>query len=506
MSVRESHIDITPDKSLYSKMAQTGYSFVQAISELIDNSIDSRLEGENLTIKIRLNKDSIEVMDNGEGMSEEDAAACLKLAHSAKVGKLGEFGLGLKTACLSLGKRFKVYTTTVSDSEKYILEFDEEDWMESTDIDWSHFPIKALKKEKPMSHGTTVKIDKLKVRTIGRTTNLRENVATRFSPFIRSGEVEIIVNTKKCKPKELELTEEGMTEFEVEVLNMKIHGWYGLLKEGSQRGLYGFNTFRRGRLITTFDKIGFDEHPTVARIVGEVHMDDVPVTYNKREWIQESVEYIEAEKALREQLKDLVRKARMKSSDEQVTKNVKEKTNAWLEKIAEAVLLPEIRNYAKPNVEIGKGTDKPVAAPEGAMRLSEIEKRDAGETEGSVKPVGTDRERIPEKTHEKKTHVIEIKGKKFKFTHEFKPLGINASWKEYNIDPSKGIEIFTNTEFPAFIATNDKPYYAAYHVAESLAEVLVKEAGEPIENIDDVKQLILRKASNLLTQISETDT
>jgi hypothetical protein len=101
--------------------------------------------------------------------------------------------------------------------------------------------------------------------------------------------------------------------------------------------------------------------------------------------------------------------------------------------------------------------------------------------------------------------VIEIKGKKFKFSHEFKPLGASASWKEHNIDETKGIEVFTNTEFPAFMATNDKPYYAAYHVAESLAEVLVKENGEPIENVDDLKQLILRRASDLLTQISAVD-
>ena len=40
MSVRESHIDITPDKSLYSKMAQTGYSFVQAISAEYQNHED----------------------------------------------------------------------------------------------------------------------------------------------------------------------------------------------------------------------------------------------------------------------------------------------------------------------------------------------------------------------------------------------------------------------------------------------------------------------------------
>jgi hypothetical protein len=505
MSVRETHIDITPDKSLMPKMAQAGYSFVQAISELVDNSIDARIVDEKLVVKILLKKDSIEVMDDGEGMSDKAAAACLKLAHSEKIGKLGEFGLGLKTACLSMGKRFVIFTTTKTDSEKYLLEFDEDTWMGSDDIDWSHFPIKALNKDKPMSHGTTVKIDRLKVKTLGRTTNLRESLATRFAPFTTSGEVEITVNTKKCKPKEPLLTEDGKSEFEFDVMNMKIHGWHGLLREGSQRGLYGFNTFRRGRLITTFDKIGFDEHPTVARIVGEIHMDDVPVTNDKREWMKESLEYVEVEKALREHFKDLVKKARAKASDEQVTKGVREKTDNWLDKISQAVKLPEIRNYAKPNVEIGVATDAPTGDPEAPEKILEVEQRDEGDQEGSVEPVGTDRLRTPEKTHERITHVIEIKGKKFKFSHEFKPLGASASWKEHNVDETKGIEVFTNTEFPAFMATNDKPYYAAYHVAESLAEVLIKENGEPIENVDDLKQLILRRASDLLTQIYAAD-
>src|SRR3989449_6340786 len=163
MTVRESLIDITPDKSLMPKMAQTGYSFVQAISELVDNSIDARREGEQLVVKVDLKGDSIQVMDDGTGMTEGEAARCLKLAHSVKRGKLGEFGLGLKTACLSLGRRFKIYTTTKQDAEKYILDFDEDRWMTSQDVDWSHFPLRALRKEKPMSHGTTLKIDRLKV-------------------------------------------------------------------------------------------------------------------------------------------------------------------------------------------------------------------------------------------------------------------------------------------------------------------------------------------------------
>src|SRR3972149_5017015 len=215
MTVRETQIDITPDKSLMPKMAQTGYSFVQAISELVDNSIDARVESAPLVVRVELKRDSIQVMDNGTGMTEEEAGRCLKLAHSDKGGKLGEFGLGLKTACLSLGRRFRIYTTTKPDSEKYIIDFDEVKWMTSRDIDWSHFPLKALRKEKPMSHGTTVRIDRLKVKTAGRTTNLREALAIRFAPFIRTSEVEIEVNGKKCRLREQALTEDGKTEFEV---------------------------------------------------------------------------------------------------------------------------------------------------------------------------------------------------------------------------------------------------------------------------------------------------
>jgi len=502
MTVRETQIDITPDKSLMPKMAQTGYSFVQAISELVDNSIDARLESAPLVVRVELKRDSIQVMDNGTGMTEEEAGRCLKLAHSIKKGKLGEFGLGLKTACLSLGRRFRIYTTTKPDSEKYIVDFDEDRWMTSNEVDWGHFPLKALKKGQPMSHGTTVKIDRLKVKTTGRTTNLRDSLALRFAPFIRAEEVEIDVNGKKCKPTELALTAEGKSEFEFSVCNVRIYGWSGLLKEGSQRGLYGFNSYRRGRLIEPYAKIGFDEHPTVARIVGEIHMDDVKVTHNKREWMRESMEFQSVEEALRERLKDLVRRARAKASDEQVTKGVKDRTLMWLDQISVAVRLPDIRSYVKPNVDIQVATDERTDDVDGPLKIMEVERRDPGNQHGTVQPTDSGGTRTPRKIREQPVHVIEIRGKRFRFTHDFKPLGANAAWKEYDMDNERGLEIFTNTEFPAFLATSDKPYYAAYHVAEALAEVLVKEANEPLENTDPLKQLILRKAAELITQVA----
>lgn len=45
-------IDITPHRSILTKIAQTGYSIQEALSELIDNAIDARLPEEKLTISI----------------------------------------------------------------------------------------------------------------------------------------------------------------------------------------------------------------------------------------------------------------------------------------------------------------------------------------------------------------------------------------------------------------------------------------------------------------------
>ena len=58
-------IDITPDISLMPKLSFTGYSAPQAIAELVDNSIDARIEGLKLKVSVTIKKDSITVADNG---------------------------------------------------------------------------------------------------------------------------------------------------------------------------------------------------------------------------------------------------------------------------------------------------------------------------------------------------------------------------------------------------------------------------------------------------------
>lgn len=60
------------------------------------------------------------------------------------------------------------------------------------------------------------------------------------------------------------------------------------------------------------------------------------------------------------------------------------------------------------------------------------------------------------------------------FAHQFVPLVVKESWKKQSYTPGQLIEIYTNTDFPAYLA-----------------------------NMNEIKELILRKASELKEQFAE---
>ena len=199
-------INILPHRSLMPKMGQTGYSVLQAISELVDNSIDAREEGKVLTVEIFFDADKgmVEIIDDGIGMDEQTAIDSMRLAHSNKKNKLGEFGLGLKTAATNLGKNFEITTTQKGSDEEYILEYDEDKWLKSGN--WMNHELKIKSGVGNRRSGTTIRIKNLHFKHYGNLPgNIRKDLATRFAPFIENGEVKIKVNTKWCEPEPLDL-------------------------------------------------------------------------------------------------------------------------------------------------------------------------------------------------------------------------------------------------------------------------------------------------------------
>src|SRR3989344_3534571 len=516
-NIEKKKINIIPDRSLMPKIGQAGYSISQAIAELVDNSIDAREEGKKLTVEINLplNKDVVEVIDNGIGMDEKTAINSIKLAHSSKKGKLGEFGLGLKTACSCLGKSFQIKTSANGSPDEYIIDYDEDEWLKSGS--WTEHEMKIKKNVDKNQSGTTIKISKIRFKSYPNLPGkIREDLSIRFAPYIENGEVEIRVNTKWCKSIPLDLKTEycppdGKEKFEILLKSgNKITGWRGLLKKGysGNKGEYGFRVFRRGRLISQFAKIGFSPHPEARQIVGELHLDHVPVTHNKREFIEESPLYQEIVKedgVFWNFMRDLVRDARSSVRKTQIDQGIIDKMEVQKDNIMKAIKrIPELKEYAFPDIkEKARGKE---GKHEG-MDLAEIERRYPRDIVTiEEEPVPTDdRTRRPKKTHTRKTYFIWVDGKKFRLEHSFVDLKTEDVLKDKNVDEVTGIHVFTNIGFPGFANTKDHVFYAVWNIAEAIAEVMVERNKKPFEETIKIRDLILKKSAELTLELDEVE-
>ena len=189
-------IDITPHRSLMLKVGQTGYSLQEALSELIDNSIDARIPSRKVEVKLDVTPKSIQISDNGTGMTEEEAANSIRLGFSKKKKQLGEFGMGLKTASTTLGKRFTVITSPRGEPNEYVLTYDEDEWMKRGV--WQRFPFTIRHGIEADFSGTTVIVQDLKVKIDDLIVeSLKKEFGMRFGPFIKSKDLNLVVNGQK---------------------------------------------------------------------------------------------------------------------------------------------------------------------------------------------------------------------------------------------------------------------------------------------------------------------
>ena len=129
-------ISAQPRAQYLETLRHSGYDNYQALSDILDNSLDSDVGSTQVKINIIYdgkNYETIQIIDNGCGMDLNTISEALKLG--AITGKnrendLGSYGTGLKSAALSLGRSFKVITK--SESDKLIsVEYDIDDMLEN---------------------------------------------------------------------------------------------------------------------------------------------------------------------------------------------------------------------------------------------------------------------------------------------------------------------------------------------------------------------------------------
>ena len=290
-------VDITPDKTLIKKLGMTGYRTEQAIAELIDNSIDARLGGSTEHVKVVLDFALMRIIvsDDGHGMNLDELRNALTIAKDPEGtdGRLGRFGLGMKSACSNLGRAFSIRTARAG-QETLIAEYDEERWLGERDLDWKNFEIGL---ESPGSdHGTEITVSKLNVPLYpNQMIKFRRRFGLRYGPYIRNGQVEITVNSRPCKPSEPDLEDNTRRTVNIRLPSGNaITGWMGLLRKRSIKGDYGLHIYNRSRLVEAYSKFGMRRHPTTARFIGEISLDHVPVNFHKTGFLEDTNEYREA--------------------------------------------------------------------------------------------------------------------------------------------------------------------------------------------------------------------
>lgn len=303
------HIDISPHRSILNKISQTGYSIQEALSELIDNSIDARIDNELLKVSVNITKESIIVSDNGTGMTEDQATKSIRLGFSEKQQQLGEFGLGLKTSTSFLGHGFTLTTKTAGNDEEYELSYDADEWLEHGD--WFNYPFTVRRGVDSNKHGTTVVIHKLRVEVTDKLlASIKEEFGLRFGPFIQNKELELIFNDEPCPPFVPTILDDSRTEFNFDFEGGKAYGWWGYQLGGLNKSYFGFHVYRRGRLVTTYDKIGLTPNQDIRQIIGEMHIEGIPISHDKKSFATTSEQYRELEQKLREYFKPFENKPR----------------------------------------------------------------------------------------------------------------------------------------------------------------------------------------------------
>jgi hypothetical protein len=477
-------IDIVPDKSLLSRIGESGHTFYEAVAEFIDNSIDAKTPqqksgSEKLLINIVINvkKKFFSISDNGRGMDKRTLANCARLGHSEKTAlELGYAGIGIKSGALTLGHNYVVRTGEKGSQLGNEFEYDEQRFLANQN-GWE-IPARSFVKNRD-DHGTTVTIRKVdKINLIHpKIQYLKNDIAKRYRSFIKKGNVVITVNKQEVKVQSINWVDGYPKDFKIPTEFGEIHGKIGLMKESSQKGYYGFDMFRNGRMIESNSKFAIGTHPTTARISGEIHLDFVKVSHEKNKFLTETVQYSVAEDACKSSstFKAILREARKKSQEGD---NKKENTiissyiNENIPIISYAIKELE---YNIPTID-GKtqsvGQSKKGVKPKEAFDAIEKEKQrrvEKSKDEDKTTSIKSDKEKKERK--EKKDDnidIIEINGRRFKIVVEFfneEEMGRKKTHLENGV-----FSVYINKLYAGFRLTKDKNAYCLETVQDAIIE------------------------------------
>lgn len=467
----------TPDPALLEDIGAGSYSVPQALAELAANSFDARVGDEKLRIDINLSSEKISILDNGKGMDEETLAEAMILGvkmdlikPQAKPRK-GLYGLGMKTACASLGRHYVITTKDLSSGLISQLTIDLREWSAQAgnkDFVWEITPQILDNSEsgplEKLASGTLIEVSKLKDSkpTQGP---VSEKLGHSYKPHLLLGD-EIFVNGNKVPIQEFKLEPHSRIEIS-QTLTMpdtgaviKLSGWAGLDSKTHNDGIYGLNLYRNGQLIESWYKGWFRAHLMTSRVVGELHLDDLSTNFHK------------------------------KGFDEQ--------TPEW--KIISATMSEFLKPVAKASSDMNKGKNDPlkkekaISGMRKAMGVAPMIPSPVAQT-APIEATPTQPESAS-KTFQISDNTISIGDEQIKLAHSLQAMGDEdfLPWDYVFDEETLELQTVINEDSPIYLSVADEEFFAALAMADNLMTFLIMERSLPFEKARELRDRWLQES------------
>lgn len=476
-------IDITPDVSLLKKAGAVNYRIPQALAEFVDNSIDAGITGQKLHVEVKTGQRGggryILVADDGRGMTPEEAAKAMVMAHSGKKpGKIGEFGLGMKTACSNLGSYFEIITAT-KDAEKALrIVYDEDAFLES-----GTWELEMEEVPKTFPHGTVITVSRLKVNLYpGIKGVLLDKFGKIFKHFVAAGTVEIIVNEDQVEPFIPDVIDEYYTEINFEVRGKAVRGWASLLSKGSGKGKYGLDLIRGDRVMIRYEKMGFVPGPGTTRITGELHLDDFPVTNNKTDFRRDTEDWHELTKRLKEELVDLVRESRKKANPGKLQAKDQAEVDDYIGDVKDALKTDELQQDLDRRALDSALADEFTEGPLPFTVPGDEEEAQAGSGKSGSEGEGDGTKRQdPSYVDQHRLRRVKTQLRNLTIEHSVARLGKDNLYKLWDVEGvanRKKLVVTTNSDHPIYQAIEGSfLVWIKHNIAEAVAEYFTETTG-----------------------------
>ena len=283
---------------------------VDAVLELVDNAVDSRVAGRVLEVDLAVRMGTVvltAVGGTGMGPKELEREYLRWGASRKRAGdSIGRYGQGGKAAIGHLGARFEILASRAGDAGAH--GFADEEYR-----DRSHLRTYELH-DRPKPVAAELGYVRIEVGGVDRKVDarrLRARLGESYRPLLERGDVVLRLDRAPVTP--LTWTLDERHEISVRAGGRVIHGWWGLLPDPLPLSPpeAGVRLYHLGRLVGSpewFGHPGPAQHPALNRLVGEIELPNVPVTMNKADVDRGSDVWADAEARLNRLLAPAIRR------------------------------------------------------------------------------------------------------------------------------------------------------------------------------------------------------